>query len=103
MLRFIGSKNNENSSQNNDSVASNTGLAKSGLLAAPVMLSVLSSNCQPAVINKCSHPGVRFLTRGRVAMELLGYLILVAGCAIVAGIFALPAMQLIAQKLWRTR
>ena len=36
-------------------------------------------------------------------MELLGYLILVAGCAIVAGIFALPAMQLIAQKLWRTR
>jgi hypothetical protein len=36
-------------------------------------------------------------------MELLGYLILVAGCAVVAGIFALPAMQLVAQKLWNPR
>ena len=36
-------------------------------------------------------------------MELLGYLVLIAGCAVVAFIFALPAMRLLAQKIWNQR
>jgi hypothetical protein len=33
-------------------------------------------------------------------MELLGHIVLIGGCIALAGIFALPAMRLLAQKLW---
>jgi len=33
-------------------------------------------------------------------MELLGHLVLIGGCIALAGIFAFPAMRLLAQKLW---
>jgi hypothetical protein len=47
-----------------------------------------------------SHVG---LPAWEVAMEFLGYLVLIAGSAALAVIFAIPAMQLLAQKLWNPR
>ena len=36
-------------------------------------------------------------------MELLGYLVLIAGCTVAAVIFAFPAIQGLAQKIWSRR